>query len=78
MAELFSTGEVSTLLGVSFCRLDGALRAGHGGPVSFAAGRRLLTPENLRALARHFDKPLPREALSDLDPADLEQEASGD
>ena len=73
MTRLFSTGEASSLLSVPFSRLNAAIRAGHAGPVCFAAGRRLLTPENIRRLGKHFRVSVPPEAYSDLDPKDLRQ-----
>ena len=74
MGRLFTTGEVANQLGLTLRQVDHGIRSGWAGQVIFAGGRRLLSPENLRALAHHFSKPLPPEALADLDAADLTQE----
>ena len=71
--RLMTTGEVANILQVSLRRVDLAIKGGHAGRIVFAGGRRLLTRENLRALARHFGRPIPPEGLSDLDPKDLLQ-----
>ena len=78
MTQFISTGQAANAIGVSARRVDYAVQQGHAGHVVYGAGRRLLSPENLRKLARHFGKPIPAEGLADLDPETLAQEGGDD
>ena len=80
MARLtyYTTGEVASMLAVPLRKVDYACAKGSAGRVAFCGGRRLLAPENIRALARHLGKPIPAEGLADLNPSNLALGRKGD
>ena len=59
MGEVFTTGQAAQLLGIVAARVSYAIQRGRAGQVTFCGGRAVLTPANVRQLARHFEVAVP-------------------
>ena len=72
--RFFTTGEAAAMLGVKLREVDYACSRGKAGNLIFCGGRRMLTPANVRNLAKHFGKAVPPECRDDAAPPVIVQQ----